>query len=152
MQVSGERGCGGFHNNTGMSETVEGRENAAGGSELQSPAPGDRERDRFLLIFSEFSSLLLFLPFISFCTHFSFVILLHILALSCCLYFSVLHPDLRLSLSVLLYPTYGYLTVSFSFCCVSSYPTAILLSLLSPILLGSFLSSHHLLSIRFLFV
>lgn len=152
MQVSGERGGGGFQNNTGVSETVERRENAAGGSELQCPALGERERDRFLLIFSEFSLLFLFLPFISLCTHFSFVILLHIPALSCCLYFSVLHPDLRLSLSVLLYPTYGYLTVRFSFCRVSSSPTATHLPLLSPILLGSFLSSHHPLSVRFLFV
>lgn len=36
---------------------------------------------------------------------------------------SVLHPDSRLSLSVLLYLTYGYLTESFSFRRVSSRPT-----------------------------
>lgn len=116
----GGEGLLALHNNTGASETAEGRENAAEGRSRTSVADSGREGQRRIL-----TPFLLALRFSSalrlFCCH--------CFPLSRSLYSSVSHPDSQLSLSVLFSLTYGYLTVGFSFRRVSSSsPTPLCLS------------------------
>lgn len=120
---SGERRGGAFrlHNNTGASQTVERRENAAEGGSRPSAERGI-ERDGFSLLFFPAFLLLLLLPallFFSLCTHF--------LSISLSLFLpSVFCPTFSLVIYLLFFLTYGDLT-SLS---------------LSPPSLFTFLSSH----------
>lgn len=132
----GRGGAFRLHNNIGASETVEGRENAAEGGSRPSAAESGRQGLRRILT----SFFWLFAA--PFCLYYhSAPICFQALCPSvfsasdsvspCSLYSSVLHPDLLLSLSVLFFLTYGYLTVSFSFCHLS-YSLTLPLSFLPP--------------------